>query len=91
MTKWNLSLAYKHDLTYENQLKQHIQNEDTKPHSHLKWCTKMYLTKLKIQHFFMIKKKKNNNKTGTRGKLPNTINTILKEPTINIIFNGKRP
>ena len=39
----------------------------------------------------MIKKKKNNNTPGTRGKLPNTINTILKEPTINIIFNGKRP
>ena len=44
----------------------------------------------KIQHSFMIKKKKTLQKAGIEGTYLNTINAIYVKPTVNIIINGEK-
>ena len=44
----------------------------------------------KIQHPFMIKKKKNLQKAGIEGTYLNIIKTIYDKPTANIILNGEK-
>ena len=43
----------------------------------------------KIQHPFMIKKKKNLQKAGIEGTYLNIIKAIYDKPTANIILNGE--
>ena len=44
----------------------------------------------KIQHPFMIKKKKTFQKEGTEGTYLNIIKAIYDKPSANITFNGKK-
>ena len=44
----------------------------------------------KIQHPFMIKKKKTLQKAGIEGTYLNIIKAIYDKPTANIIFNGEK-
>ena len=44
----------------------------------------------KIQHPFMIKKKKTLQKAGIEGTYLNVIKAIYDKPTVNIILNGKK-
>ena len=44
----------------------------------------------KIQHPFMIKKKKNSTKMGIEGTYPNIKKAIYDKPTANIILNGEK-
>ena len=44
----------------------------------------------KIQHPFVIKKKKNLQKAGIEGTYLNIIKTIYDKPTANIIFSGEK-
>ena len=44
----------------------------------------------KIQHPFMIKKKKNLQKAGIEGTYLNIIKAIYDKPTANIILNGEK-
>ena len=45
---------------------------------------------VKIQHPFMIKKKKNFQKAGIEGTYLNIIKAIYDKPTANIILNGEK-
>ena len=44
----------------------------------------------KIQHPFMIKKKKNSPESRHRRNIPHIIKAIYDKPTANIILNGKK-
>ena len=44
----------------------------------------------KIQHPFMIKKKKTLHKAGTEEAYLNIIKTLCDKPTVNIILNGEK-
>ena len=44
----------------------------------------------KIQHHFLIKKKKPHKKVGIEGSYLKIIKAIYERPTVNVIFNGKK-